>query len=347
MAFLGPLILFTSNILLPPEINPDWAAYERIYNSGGAWLLESARDGAFIHIIAMFKLLSPDASYEAFRATLLVGFALFVWILLKGTAVFYPRDRSALIFMAIFVLGLLRFTVQIREGLALVFYLISLGHLHKSEGVRAGFAPQKSRRKTYSAVMSWLFALLAAGTHFAGVILLSTKLAGYIIAQFNRSSRSLLFKTGWVFLGLFVIALIFRDLIIADINSLALEYSGDRELTNGQFTIASLIYWIVNGLIFYYLYKIQGAVPVASPRLPPQIQVQATIVAGPLTALALSGIFILKFGGAAPLAIVLLVRVFDMLIAMTLVYVAMYSRAGVGLFVVSLLLIFKGLNGLL
>lgn len=344
-AFLAALLILTSNFIFLPDKNPDWEAYRNIYNSGGAWLLESGRDIAFLTLITTFKSISPNPSYEYFRVALLIFFAFFAWFFLEGKKAAYPYDRLALVFISLATLGLIRFTVQIREGLSIVFYLISLGYVIKAEKYALNTPCRSPSRYKFNVTLSWGLALLAAGTHTAGLILLLSKVTATMITIFDTKSLSLIKVVIWIVLSNLLIILLLKGQITGDITALALERSGDVTLDASSFTTAAIAYWTVNGLMAWYLYM-QISASHTNNKLPKQIKVQAFIVSGPLVVLTIGIILVLKGNGVAPIVTVLFVRLFDMLIAMSTIYVAMYSNARFGLYVVLLISILKAVNDL-
>lgn len=131
------------------EFNPDWAAYQAIYDLGGAWLAEAGRDPAFTAIVAFSHAWLGGDGYEAWRTWLAAGFVLFSLALARGWVI-PPLQRAAgsgaefgllAIAVAGIYLGCTRFTIQIREGLAITIALVGLGLLVRrswSEGPAAG-----------------------------------------------------------------------------------------------------------------------------------------------------------------------------------------------------------------
>lgn len=335
-AVLAAGIAVSSNLILSPDTNPDWESYRRIFETGGSWLKDSGRDFVFTHIINIFKLVSPVPSYEAFRGTLVFLFAVFTWYFLSGRVIQYTRDRAIYIVCAFFVIGALRFTVQIREGIAVMLYLISLGLLQRS--VLLSDRQNNIGKRWAYASFSWLVAILGAGVHTIGVLFLFGKFSSFVISKYTKSSLSVLMMLVWISLGFFLFALVFQSRLTDDLMTFALDRSGDRDLEAGSFTIVSLAYWLLHCLVFLYLYYLQKKAAGFSSFAPPQIYVSASIIAGPLTAISIVMIFWLKASDATPVVTVLFVRTFDAMIAMTLLHVSLFSKSKAGCLIVSFVL---------
>lgn len=143
------------------EINPDWGAYQAIYDSQGAWLADAGRDPLFTALVALSHSLWGADGYENWRAWLAAWFVTFSILLASGRVIpalpflsrqadTWPTEASGwppgqefspahglrmvklslwAVAVTITYLGFTRFTIQVREGLAVTLALIGLGLL--------------------------------------------------------------------------------------------------------------------------------------------------------------------------------------------------------------------------
>jgi hypothetical protein len=121
------VILWLATSHVQAELNPDWIAYMKIFEDGG-WLLDDNRDLGFLAIIWIFKAVFGN-NYDFFRH-LLIGYFLFFALFFFRGSIFPFKQKGVYVLqwtIAILALLLIRFTVQIREGLALTFLLFGLG----------------------------------------------------------------------------------------------------------------------------------------------------------------------------------------------------------------------------
>jgi hypothetical protein len=111
-------------------LNPDWFGYQLIYENEGAWLSAQGRDPLFLLLIQIANVIFGANHYDQFRewlGWLFIGVS--AW-LARGAG-WKPRDVTSSAWglsltLAILQFGLTRFTVQIREGIAIVVVLIAL-----------------------------------------------------------------------------------------------------------------------------------------------------------------------------------------------------------------------------
>lgn len=139
-------------------LNPDWYAYELIYDGEGFWLSEQSRDPLFLFGIGLARAIFGLNGYEDFRQFTAVAFAIFAALLAFGGVFSYPkigRAYSAALFVAVTGFALSRFTIQIREGLASIAVLVALAQL-----LRPYWRP---RRTTSAALLLTAAALIHAG----------------------------------------------------------------------------------------------------------------------------------------------------------------------------------------
>lgn len=163
------------------EFNPDWAAYLSIYDLGGAWLAEAGRDPAFTAIVAFSHSWLGGDGYEAWRTWLAAGFVLFSLLLVRGWVIPpLQRDTGGVaevsvwaIAVAVTYLGCTRFTIQIREGLAIAIALVGLGLL-----VRRSWSEGAAEAGTAAGGWAgWALLVWASLMHLATAALLLAALA--------------------------------------------------------------------------------------------------------------------------------------------------------------------------
>lgn len=117
IAAVGSLFLF-SGIL-----DPDFEAYRLIYESAGGWIAAQARDPFFLLVIKKF---APNFEYEFFRYIVcaVFGFGLFRLAQNIENARVEGFGFLQALFLTPFIL--LKLHVQIREGAALLLWLIAI-----------------------------------------------------------------------------------------------------------------------------------------------------------------------------------------------------------------------------
>src|SRR6185312_10951116 len=123
------MVLFGALLQLSmSKLNPDWFSYQLIYESKGAWLSDQGRDPVFLILTAYLAKLFGPQGYEASRIFLAFYFLLFVALLSSGCIFKLNRTKGAYVFLmvALVYLGFTRFTIQIREGLAMTPVVLSL-----------------------------------------------------------------------------------------------------------------------------------------------------------------------------------------------------------------------------
>jgi len=181
------------------ELNPDWLGYAAIYQEAGAWLAEQGRDPLFLLLMGVMSTLFGPDGYEMFRIVLAGYFAVFTYLLLRSRQV--PTDSPNQSW-PLLLLGLLpfvapRFTIQIREGLALTLVLIGLALLNRP--ALTATAGTTHRTALWPTVL--LFAAGAAlhsGTAVLLLALLAALAVRHVCAGAIRLELWLLFSLGLV-----------------------------------------------------------------------------------------------------------------------------------------------------
>ncbi len=197
---------------LREEFNPDWWGYAAIYQDAGAWLADQGRDPLFLLLVGVLSaLLGPD-SYDAFRLVIGLYFAAFTYLLLRGRVLHFGPHLHPwpLLLLGLLPLVALRFTVQIREGLALTLVLFGMAVL--SQGQAAGAAGSAPGAAAFaSAKAAWpntlpALLLFAAGMalHSGVAILFLAWLLGGLLSRLCGQSAKLEL---WLLLALSLSAL--------------------------------------------------------------------------------------------------------------------------------------------
>ena len=324
-----------------PESIPDWESYRKIYDNDGAWLRESGESSVFLFLMTTFKMLSPVASYEGFRFTLVFLFGGFMWLFLTGRVIDYPADRIWYVLLAFFVFGALRFTAQIREGIAAVLFLLSLGFLQRSALISEGDPRTSDEQNTPYAFVSWGLAIVAIGVHSSGIMLFLTRVFASVLARFSDTSKTFLFGLVWSAVILVIFAFVFGTNLNDEIISLALSRSGTRDLEAGFFTTFSFFYWVGNIGLWYGLEVLRKDVSSYSQLVSENLKILMATISGPLAALCLIAVFSLKAIGTTPIVTVLFVRAFDLMTSLSLLYIALFSRSKIGCLVATFVIAIK------
>jgi len=159
------LIAYGSLLLVSlSELNPDWLAYRLFYEDGGAWLSEQGRDPAFLALNALLGSLFGPGGYDAYRSFLACYFLAFTIALARGRVLRLQLRGSGHVVaaLAMIYVGFARFTIQIREGVAITLLLLALGLFERAEG-----QPTPASRKFQA--LGWVVIVLAALTHAAAI----------------------------------------------------------------------------------------------------------------------------------------------------------------------------------
>ena len=109
-------------------LNPDWFGYQRIYEDGGGWLAEQGRDPLFLLLNSVGYQVFGVNGYAAFRYALSVYFIAFSYLLCVGRVLpfFRPGPTLVSLLTALLMFTGTRFTIQIREGIAMTLILLAL-----------------------------------------------------------------------------------------------------------------------------------------------------------------------------------------------------------------------------
>lgn len=268
------------------ELNPDWGAYQAMYDSGGAWLAEAGRDPAFIAFVAFsYSVLGSDG-YEAWRAWLAGWFVLFSFVVACGRVIPSPGTLAGrplelslwAIAIGLTYLGCTRFTIQVREGLAISIALIGLGLLirHHHAWMQEQLPrpdPQEAGESPLGSGLGWALLAVASLMHLATASLLVIALAARWVAAADTGDATLddqadadpsslgqeamadRIGTLW--------ALAFGGLVIAVLElgtgglleTVALDTAGDRFAVQREVTLEVVGLWALYGIVCFLLQR--------------------------------------------------------------------------------------------
>jgi hypothetical protein len=248
IAVLASIIIYIITNTVKNLFNPDWKAYSLIFDDG-AWIKEENRDPGFMLIIAFFKAVIGN-QYEIFRWIISLYFTIITFFLAKGSLINYNKKHSSFLVIIIAILSFctIRFTVQIREGIAITFLLYGLLSINKlSKNTSIG-----------SILKCILLFFIAACIHSGTTVFFIIIIATFLLNQLSKKQFDLakkIQKIANVSLLTFAFVVPFIYYKFLDINVLLKteRYSFDtieRELTTGK-----IIYWIINALCTFILIK--------------------------------------------------------------------------------------------
>ena len=185
VALAGTLLVVALMWVVKEEINPDWYGYAAIYSDDGAWLADQGRDPLFVMLLgAMAAMTGPD-EYMTFRIVVGLYFATFTYLLLKGRILpLGPKPHSnLLLFIGILPFIAPRFTIQIREGIAVTVALFGMALV-----ASRGRGSQDANRTTLSAMGALLLFVASYATHSGAIVLPLALLVSWTIQRRTKSS---------------------------------------------------------------------------------------------------------------------------------------------------------------
>lgn len=306
------------------EFNPDWQSYQLIYDTGGAWLADQGRDQFFLFLIALANSLLGPSGYETFRLALSFYFLFFSTIIAFGKIIPIARSRwMAIQFpLAIISFGLTRFTVQIREGIAVTLILIGFACV-----MRADATINLMKRR----IFIWLGMLLVGcavlihlGTIFIfiGLLLgLFSQHAGKIKAQRMKLLWAIVSTIGFMVLGWIAVGGLLEQVSSSDLGINERVYSTDE----ARLTLPKLILWGGYGLVCVVIAKALKEL-VSTGQLRGRIAATLVVTSGPITFVTLISIYVLIIIGAPSFFTGQYVRLLNILLSINLLFVASASN---------------------
>lgn len=228
--------------------NPDWEGYKSIFEDG-AWLKNQGRDLGFTSLGDAIKAIG--GSYLDFRIYLCIYFTIFTATILWQWRNKVNKPSYLWTFAGLLPLLLPRFTVQIREGVALTLILVAYTLLMNEKDRKHPF---------FFALFPLTLSILAPYLIHSGLILFPilffTSIAtAFLETKFKKTPGSLQKKFNTLSL-IIVCAVLASGKIAEKINSLAPDlYEGfiSRET---DFGIEKMIFWTAKSLLLIYLIKI-------------------------------------------------------------------------------------------
>lgn len=268
------------------ELNPDWGAYEAMYDSGGAWLAEAGRDPAFIAFVAFsYSVLGADG-YEAWRAWLAGWFVLFSFLVACGRVIPSPGMLAGrpvelsgwAIAICLTYLGCTRFTIQVREGLAISIALIGLGLLirHHQAWMQEPMLRPDSQQEQASPLqsgMGWALLALASLMHLATASLLVIALAARWVAAVDTEDAALdaeadadstspgqqamsdRIRALWVLATAGLVMAVIELGTGGLLETVALDTAGDRFAVQREVTLEVVGLWALYGVVCFLLQR--------------------------------------------------------------------------------------------
>lgn len=202
---------------------PDYVTYEAIYESGGGHLATFARDPGFV---LLTLVLNQYLAYDQFRVVIIIIIATIMLLSMRKLQASLGRKLDTSLAIALAPIILLKFGVQIREGLALCLWFAVL------------FYPIQKRHSL------WFFtiALLSSSIHLA-----TTPIWGLLaIARHSRRSTH-------TSLILAIIVYATYAYMVADPSRLEMEAFSALGSDTVSTNLFQLIYWSIFPCIMVFI----------------------------------------------------------------------------------------------
>jgi len=303
------------------QSNPDWFGYEIIYQEGGAWLLNQGRDILFLLVVGAAAAAFGPEGYPVFRLVLAAYFAAFTFALLSGRVVRYSGrvQGTWLVFFALMPLMLPRFTIQIREGLALTLVIVAIGLLSRAE-----LSGRAKHARLVGKLAPTGLMIAAFSIHSGTAILLVAAGLGALVSSLTGGSRRQELLLYWA-LGLFAIfaagasALLLADTVF--FRQTVNETFGWLADSEASMSLAKWLYWLLYGLGIAQLVSSVHAL-CAGPALPKQLRsIIGVLAIGLLPAMYVTALVLLAVG-MPPIVVSALARILNMILALLLLVTA-------------------------
>lgn len=350
------------------ELNPDWGAYLAMYDSGGAWLTEAGRDPAFIAFVAFAHTLLGGDGYEAWRAWLAVWFVVFSFLLAYGKVVPSPtmlEGRTAelslwAIAIALTHLGCTRFTIQIREGLAISIALVGLGLLIRHHGawtLQPTSAPdaEEDAASPLASGLGWALLGVACLMHLATASLLVIALAARWVAAAQASdadpqaapdgdstdsgTHAMDDRVGllWTLAVGATLVAVFELGTGGVLETVALDTAGDRFAIQREVTLQVVGLWALYGVLCLVLLREAGAQAAALGQT--LLATFMRVLAGPALMTVYALVLACLVLDVSTLVMTNFIRLLHMLLAVLLVMLALSGARAWLIFLAGALLI--------
>lgn len=312
-------------------LNPDWLAYQSIYESGGAWLSDQGRDPFFLFIVNGFRSILGADGYVGFRMLIGIYFAVFSGVTYKKIC----RDGSIqykhaiFVFMILLNLFLSRFTIQIREGLAVTFLLMGIYLLFNGA----------HKPRLLTRVCSFSLILLSCLMHSIIFILFIPFMIQYLFHKHIKLVSNLFRKTHTrVMLFVFTLVALYVLLKVLDIDGLLQKDIGDRSSVEVEVSWAKYIFWSFYGLISIFVYRKISAIRSPGAR-GLKLKMGLKFLAGPVAATVYFLIMMYMATNGSAAVISTLARIYYLILGVSLLYVSINMNFNFIYFLVVLLLL--------
>lgn len=299
---VSSLIIAVSICYYWGDRNPDWISYMRIFDQDGAWLSTSGRDSTFTFLIAVFRGQGfLTVSYEGFRIALAFVFAVFSIRFMSGKIIYFPISHSVFLLAPFLSFALVRCTIQVREGLSLVFFFLALKLVLPTKSLRM---PVRVSRIVLAGTLFYA----SVTTHIAGAIVVAVLLLSFGKMKISRwiwqPVEFVLIPVGLVVLFLFALQFgAYKEAI-----SFGESFAGDRSAVEDGISMMELVVWLLF-IILNFAVSLQTLSPTSDRmRQYGVLQVFARTLAGPV---AVSGgilVLFLKASLVSAVVTVLIVR---------------------------------------
>lgn len=250
LAIFSVIFVVVLTTFVKEEFNPDWIGYMKLYEDG-AWLADSGRDLGFIALLSFLKLLTR-ADYNTIRLIISVYFSVFIFFLANGNLLRYGKKHVTFIsiFIAIISFSCIRFSIQIREGIAVTFIIYGITILIKEETLFIGTFTNSFKKK-----LCTLFLFAIAGSIHSGTLpFFWLFLLSLLLDYLQNKSIKLFFKV-FVYLRIFAIILAFTFPILYSYFFASNQNFYISELDNSsvKLSFGKFLYWIFEGIIIFFI----------------------------------------------------------------------------------------------
>ncbi len=247
-------VYFVTNLIVK-EFNPDWFAYEKVFNNNG-WIEDGDRDLGFLFLINIYKSIIKN-DYDSFRLILSFLFILFTLFLVWGKIIQFDNyvvSPTAVLF-AILALILIRFSIQIREGLSMVFVVFAFGNIFNQENYLSYKVYQNNINLSPTNIgLSNLLFICAFSIHAGTTVFLVLSIISLVLCYVEKIASNLFYiSKAILFLIVFTIfcAIPFYYSKVVSDN----EFFSDmvESSNNSNLTIGKIGYWLFYGFMIVVL----------------------------------------------------------------------------------------------
>ncbi len=318
-ACFGALLIWVS---LSP-LNPDWFSYQDIFENEGTYLVEQGRDPMFTALVIFFG--SLGFSYELFREVL--GYFFLSFIIYLSLRLSRGDSFSAVLslFFSVAAFAFSRYSIQIREGLALTLVILAILRLDN----RA-----RSMGRVRDVIACVLMLLGALFTHILSGVFFLAVFASLVTSGVLRGKRwRFLIHFGCFVLGLFWLGSLFLGLW----EEFFLLNLGDRVVEASTIGPAKIFLWFIYGMICFWLRR--ESVVIRQKETPQAFVKTIEFLTGPIALVALLSVYTLVLSEAPTLMVGIFSRVVHAIVAINLLLVARSSSKHSTLILISIFLI--------